>query len=281
MARRSSATQEQVSLAEQADRHALYQLAVNAPIAHIEFIRKVYRSMRKREPRVLKEDFCGTALMAATWAQRSPHNRAIGVDLDAEALAWGRRHNLERTTHNNTHDPARNHDLTRRVTLVHADVLEDSSHRADIVCALNFSYNLLLARHQLLAYLANARRNLLPGGLFLLDCIGGTEAVIDFSEERRCHDFTYIWSQQGFNPLDHSAECSISFAFPDGSRLEPAFAYRWRLWTMPELRDCLAEAGFTGLRIFWEYSTDAGDARHVEIDREQNQEIWLAYVVAW
>lgn len=276
MARRSSATQvelasEYASLADQADRHALYQRAVNAPVAHIDFIRKVYRSMRKREPRVLKEDFCGTALMASTWAQRSPHNRAIGVDLDADALAWGRQHNLER------HGPA----LARRVALVHADVLEDSSHRADIVCALNFSYNLLLARHQLLAYLRNARRSLLPDGLFLLDCIGGTEAVIDFAEERRCEEFTYIWSQQGFNPLDHSAQCSISFAFPDGSRIEPAFAYRWRLWTMPELRDCLAEAGFTGVRIFWEYSDDAGAARHVEIDREQNQEIWLAYVVAW
>ncbi len=277
MARRSSATRELApaceppSLAEQADRHALYQQAVNAPVTHIDFIRKVYRSMRKREPRVLKEDFCGTALMAATWAQRSPHNRAIGVDLDPDALAWGQRHNLE------LRGPA----LARRVALVHADVLEDSSHRADIVCALNFSHNLLLARHQLLAYLANARRSLLPGGLFLLDCIGGTEAIIDFSEERRCHDFTYIWSQRGFNPLDHSAACSISFAFPDGSRLEPAFAYRWRLWSMPELRDALAEAGFTGVRIFWEYSDDAGDPRYLEVDREQNQEIWLAYVVAW
>jgi SAM-dependent methyltransferase len=277
MARRSSATRElapacePLSLAEQADRHALYQQAVNAPATHIDFIRKVYRSMRKREPRVLKEDFCGTALMAATWAQRSPHNRAIGVDLDPDALAWGQRHNLE------LRGPA----LARRVALVHADVLEDSSHRADIVCALNFSHNLLLARHQLLAYLANARRSLLPGGLFLLDCIGGTEAIIDFSEERRCHDFTYIWSQRGFNPLDHSAACSISFAFPDGSRLEPAFAYRWRLWSMPELRDALAEAGFTGVRIFWEYSDDAGDPRYLEVDREQNQEIWLAYVVAW
>lgn len=277
MARRSSATRElapacePLSLAEQADRHALYQQAVNAPATHIDFIRKVYRSMRKREPRVLKEDFCGTALMAATWAQRSPHNRAIGVDLDPDALAWGQRHNLE------LRGPA----LARRVALVHADVLEDSSHRADIVCALNFSHNLLLARHQLLAYLANARRSLLPGGLFLLDCIGGTEAIIDFSEERRCHDFTYIWSQRGFNPLDHSADCSISFAFPDGSRLEPAFAYRWRLWSMPELRDALAEAGFTGVRIFWEYSDDAGDPRYLEVDREQNQEIWLAYVVAW
>ena len=276
MARRSSATRvdlaaEPTSLADQADRHALYQQAVNAPVAHIDFIRKVYRGMRKREPRVLKEDFCGTALMAAAWAQRSPHNRAIGVDLDAEALAWGQQHNLER------HGPS----LARRVALVQADVLEDSSHRADIICALNFSYNLLLARHQLLAYLRNARRGLLPGGLFLLDCSGGTEAVIDFAEERRCHDFTYIWSQQGFNPLDHSANCSISFAFPDGSRIEPAFAYRWRLWTMPELRDCLAEAGFTGIRIFWEYRDDAGDPRHVEIEREQNQEIWLAYVVAW
>ncbi len=271
MAPRSTATKIRVAtLAEQADRHELYQQAVNAPDANIDFIRKIYREMRGREPRVLKEDFCGTALMAAAWAQRSPLNRAIGVDLDAEALEWGRRHNIL----------AHGAGVARRVDLVHADVLEDSSQPADVVCALNFSYYLLTARRQLVQYFSNARASLRPGGLFVLDCMGGTEAVADFSEERDHDGFTYIWAQRGFNPLDHSSECSISFAFPDGSRLEPAFAYRWRMWTMPEIRDCLDEAGFTQLRIFWEYSDAGGEPDYVEIAREQNQEIWLTYIVA-
>jgi len=272
MAPRSTAASKllPVTLAERADRHALYQLAVNAPEDNLDFIQEVYREMRGRAPRTLKEDFCGTALMAVTWAQRSPHNRAVGVDFDAATLEWGRRNNLAPA------GPA----VARRVELVEGDVLDPSPHRADVVCALNFSYYLLTTRRRLVSYFANARRCLRPGGLFVLDCIGGTEAVADFEEERDCGEFSYIWAQRGFNPLDHTSRCSISFAFPDGSRLEPAFAYSWRMWTMPEIRDCLEEAGFGQVRIFWEYTGEGGEAEYAEVASEQNQEIWLTYLVA-
>jgi SAM-dependent methyltransferase len=256
------------TLADSADRHALYQQAVNAPESCIDFIRDIYHQTRGRHPRVLREDFCGTALLAAAWASHAPDHRAIGVDLDPEPLAWARRHNLAAL-------PAR-----RRVELVRADVLEDIPHRADVVCALNFSYYLLSTRRQLVTYFKRARRALLPGGLLVLDSLGGTEALCDFCEERDCGEFTYIWAQSGFNPLDHSSACTISFAFPDGSRLEPAFAYRWRMWTMPEIRDCLAEAGFPRVRIFWEHVDDDDNPAWIETVHEQNQEIWLTYVVA-
>jgi SAM-dependent methyltransferase len=256
------------TLAAAADRHALYQQAVNAPDACIEFICDVYRDMRGRLPRVLREDFCGTALLAATWAARSPQCRALGVDLDPEALAWGARHNL-------ADSPAR-----KRVELICADVLGDIPQRAEVVCALNFSYYLLTTRRRLVTYFKRARRALLPGGIFVLDSLGGTEAMCDYAEERDCGDFTYIWAQSGFNPLDHSSECTISFAFPDGSRVEPAFAYRWRMWTMPEIRDCLAEAGFTRVRIFWEEVDDDDNPMYVETNQAENQEIWLTYLVA-
>jgi SAM-dependent methyltransferase len=259
-----------LTLAERADRHALYQRAVNAPEENIDFIQKVYRQMRGRAPRTLKEDFCGTALMAVAWAQRSPLNRSIGVDFDGPTLAWGQHNNVAPA------GPA----VARRVTLVQGDVLEDSPHQADVVAALNFSYYLLTTRRQLVTYFMNARSSLKPGGLFVLDCIGGTEAVGDFQEERDCGEFSYIWAQRSFNPLDHSSACSISFAFPDGSRLDPAFAYTWRMWTMPEIRDCLEEAGFGQVRIFWEYTTDDEGAEYVEVSAEQNQEIWLTYLVA-
>lgn len=265
MARNAAST---ATTAGSADRHALYQRAVNAPEPCIDFIRDLYHDARGRWPRVLREDFCGTALLAVAWADRGPQHRSVGVDLDPEALAWARRHNLAAS-------PAKD-----RVELVEADVLEDTPHRADIVCALNFSYYLLTTRRQLVTYFKRARRALLPGGMLVLDSLGGTEALADFCEERDCGDFTYIWAQSGFNPLDHTSECTISFAFPDGSRIEPAFAYRWRMWTMPEIRDCLAEAGFTRVRIFWE-TVDEHDAPvYVETTHEQNQEIWLTYVVA-
>lgn len=255
------------TLAERADRHALYQQSVNAPAGDVAFIERIYTEAHGAPPRILREDFCGTALLAATWARRGPQRRAIGVDLDPEALAWGAHHNLG--------------DVADRVRLVHADVLEDRQLRADVVCALNFSYFLLRARAQLLAYFRGVRRDLRPGGIFVLDCLGGTCAIADFDEERDCDDFTYLWRQSGFNPLEHTARCTIGFAFPDGSRLDPAFSYQWRVWTLPELRDLLAEAGFAGLRVFWEYpDDDGGPSEYREVTREQTQEIWLTYLVA-
>lgn len=260
-------------LAEQADRFALYQAAVNAPGDNIEFIERVYGELHGHKPRVLREDFCGTALLAIEWARRSAQRRSIGVDLDAEALAWGARHNLS----------AAGPSVAARVQLVQADVLADSPHRADVTCALNFSYFLLPTRKQLLAYFSNVRRGLRPGGIFVLDCIGGTEAVADYREEREYDGFTYIWEQLEFNPLDHTARCAISFAFPDGSAIAPAFAYRWRVWTVPELRDCLEEAGFAATRVFWEYTAEGDDddaTDYREIAHEENQAIWLTYLVA-
>ena len=78
-----------------------------------------------------------------------------------------------------------------------------------------------------------------------------------------------------FDPLTHTARCTIGFAFPDGSRLDPAFDYRWRIYSIPELRDCLAEAGFARVRIFW----DDGDD-HRETEHEPDQDVWLVLVVA-
>ncbi len=231
---------------------------------------RIYNDWRGRAPRVLKEDFCGTALLAAAWAMRSPCNRATGVDIDAAVLEWGRHHNLV----------PRGPGVARRVTLVHGDVRVDHTAGSDVICALNCSCSLITTRAELVAYFINVRANLAPDGLFILDCMGGTDVLDDFEEHRDHGDFVYIWAQHGFNPLDHSAECSISFAFPDGSRLDKAFAYRWRVWTVPELRDCLAEAGFSQVRTYWDHGTNSPDLGISETTRAHTQELWLAYVVA-
>lgn len=43
-------------------------------------------------PEHLREDFCGTALISATWCRGDVRRTAIGLDIDREALEWGLDH---------------------------------------------------------------------------------------------------------------------------------------------------------------------------------------------
>lgn len=47
-------------------------------------------------PEHLREDFCGTALLASTWCRGDVARRtAMGLDIDRDALMWGLQHNGE------------------------------------------------------------------------------------------------------------------------------------------------------------------------------------------
>jgi hypothetical protein len=81
------------------DKYWLYQEAFQSPAEEVLWLETLFRHHRRREPELLREDFCGTALLCAQWVFSSPpgyERRAIGVDISAEALAWGRRHNQSR-----------------------------------------------------------------------------------------------------------------------------------------------------------------------------------------
>ena len=80
--------------ARTADRFELYQIAVQSPESDLEFLSRVYRRRNGAAPRHLREDFCGTAYLSATWARRAGRT-AEGFDLDADTLAWGSVHNVE------------------------------------------------------------------------------------------------------------------------------------------------------------------------------------------
>jgi hypothetical protein len=47
-------------------------------------------------------------------------------------------------------------------------------------------------------------------------------------------------------------DCHIHFHFDDGSKLKNAFSYHWRLYTLPELREILEEAGFARVTVYWQ-----------------------------
>ena len=265
-------------LADRADKHALYQVSVQSPGVDIEFFEEQFTKYRGRKPLRMREDFCGTALLSTVWCKSDPKRTALGVDLDAATLAWGRTHNLE---------PA-GPEVARRVKLAQADVRETRFAKVDLTLAMNFSYCVFHTREALATYFAAAHQGLVRDGVFVLEVYGGTESMSVMSEERPVRgNITYIWEQEKFNVLDHHTLCHISWRFKDESVLERAFTYDWRLWTLPELRELLLAAGFREVKFYFErvdgdeddeFLTGTGEfIARTEID---NQEAWLAYVVA-
>jgi SAM-dependent methyltransferase len=258
--------------AELADRHALYQASVQVPEADIEFFEMVYKRLRGKKPLVLREDFCGTAFLASTWVAGSPKRQAIGIDLDQPTLDWGRAHNLSKLP------PG----AKKRIELLRANVLDAVGPKADVACALNFSYCVFKTRELLRRYFEAALATLNDDGIFVTELYGGTEAIVEIEDEREIDDFTYVWDQALYNPITHDTLCHIHFKFPDRSRLDKAFTYDWRLWTVPEVRELLLEAGFRSVEIWWEGVDEDGEGsgEFQPTELEENQESWLVYIVA-
>lgn len=256
------------------DRHVLYQQAVQNVEAEIDFVDDTYKELRGRRAVLLREDFCGTANTSCEWVRRRPGNRAIGVDIDTDVLEWGRTHNLSRLS-----DSAR-----KRLTLRAEDVTKVRTEPVDIVLAMNFSYFCFKTRDALRGYFANVRRSLADGGLFIMDCYGGSESLVEQEEKRDIDgEFTYVWDQHKYDPISGHMLCHIHFHFNDGSKMRRAFSYDWRMWTLPEIREILAEAGYSNSTVYWEGTeeeTGEGDGNFEPAVSGDADPAWIAYIVA-
>ncbi len=270
--RKSKTKRKKTPLAQSADRHDLYQRSVQNPPADVYFMNKIFRRYRGRKPLSMKEDFCGTAYLSATWVKSNKQRTAIGVDLDQPTLDWGKAHNI---------DPLKPHQR-ERVTLVNANVLDITEPKVDVTCALNFSYCVFKTRQELLRYFQIAHKGLNREGMFFCELFGGTEAIVMLEEERDCGDFVYIWDQDKYNPITNEILCHIHFKMKDRSRVKKAFTYDWRLWTIPEVRETLLEAGFSQVDVWWDPVEDdpKGDDWYRKTEEEDNQEGWLVYFAA-
>ena len=263
-------------LAKVADRHTLYQLAVQSPDAEVSFVERTFRRLRGRAPLVLREDFCGTAAVCCEWVRRHRERRAFGVDLDASVLEWGRRHNLSHL------DP----DQAGRVTLLNDDVMQARTPPADALMAMNFSYWAFKDRATLGHYFRRAHEGLAPDGVLFLDAFGGYEAFQEMEEARELDEggwrFTYVWEQARFEPVTNHLVCHIHFAFPDRSRIDRAFTYDWRLWTLPEIQELLEEAGFNRVTVYWQGFDREGEpnGRFRPVTKGTADAGWIAYVTA-
>jgi hypothetical protein len=227
------------------DRHLLYELCTQTPARDVALLRAIHGGA----PRLLGEDFAGTAALSRAWVAAVRGGRAIAVDHDGDVLARA----------------GRSRRIARRVADVRA--VRD---RCDLLVALNFSIGELHARADLVDYLRGARRRLTRGGLFACDLYGGRGAWRTGTlRERRAlprgGKVDYEWEQRSADLLSGRVVDALHFRVSPkrggrGTELRDAFVYDWRLWSPPELGDALRDAGFAAVE-WWSRFEHARDGQ--------------------
>ena len=268
----AKAAKKHQTMADRADIHELYEQSVQNVEHEVEFLQATFEELRGRKAYLLREDFCGTASAACEWVKQGEEFQSIGVDFDASVLEWGRENRVGRLP---VSDQA-------RVRLIESDVLDVETPLVDILIAFNFSYWIFDTREKMLAYFRKAHAALKDDGVFFCDMFGGSEAQEETREKTKHDDFTYIWHQAEFHPVTHYMRTHIHFKFPDGSKIKKAFTYEWRLWSAPEIRELLLEAGFKNPTVYWEGDDEDGEGNG-EFSPEDKGEAdlaWIAYIVA-
>lgn len=267
-----NATARKPTMAEEADLHDLYEKAVQNVEHEVEFLQETFESIRGRKAYRLREDFCGTASASCQWVRQGEEYQAIGVDIDPAVLEWGRKNRVSKL-------PAADQ---ARVQLLESDVMTVDTASVDLLVAFNFSYFIFDTRDRLREYFRRAHAALVDDGLYFIDLFGGPEAQEETKEKTKHKGFTYIWHQAEFHPVTNYIRCHIHFKFRDGSKIKKAFTYEWRLWSAPELREILLEAGFRKATVYWEGEDEDGEGNGVFTPDEKGEAdlAWIAYIVA-
>ena len=93
--------------------------------------------------------------------------------------------------------------------------------------------------------------------------------------------YTYYWHQKSFDPINHHGHYAIHFRSPDGVLHKDAFTYDWRVWTIPEVKELMLEAGFKRVAVYWESSDKNGDGtgEYLRTESGDNAYSWIALVV--
>jgi len=118
----------------------------------------------------------------------------------------------------------------------------------------------------------------------VLDLMGGSDVLIEEQEDvHKYKGFKYVWEEARFDPLSHHCRFHIHFRFKDGSALEKAFTYDWRMWSIPEAREILLDVGFKEVHVYWEgIDPDTGEGNDIydRVTEAEADAVWIAYLVA-
>jgi SAM-dependent methyltransferase len=257
------------------NKYSLYELSVQTPNFHTEWFYKLYQEVTQKEARSLREDFCGTFQMSCEWVQLHPKNTALSLDLDPEPLKYGKDNNRTKLSDHQK----------RRLRVVQQDVLIPTQQLSDLIIACNFSFFIFKQRELLRKYFKSCLQSLNPGGVLLLETVGGP-GMIEHGRETKTvqwnkqKKFKYTWHQKVFDPITHFGQYAIHWKLWDGTILKDAFTYDWRLWSIPELREILAEAGFSKSLVYWETEhRGRGTGEYMQMENGDNAFSWIAYVL--
>lgn len=231
------------------ERHILYELCVQRPGLVVELIRSAHAAAANpgtSPARVMHEDFSGTGAVSRMWVATDQQARAVATDLDPEALAYGASRAAESQL-----APTRLHWHQGDVRLP-----DEQSHTqlADAIFVGNFSIGELHTRGELIAYLRNARSRLNRSGVFICDTYGGA-AAFRTGLVHRTHTgrepaerILYTWEQRSIDAYTARVANALHFRVEHGGEIIAehfdAFVYHWRLWSVPELREAMRQAGF-------------------------------------
>lgn len=251
------------------ERFALYEATVLSPEFEVQFLAERFLDAIGRPPRHLREDFCGTAAIARAFVTKEAERTAIGVDIDRPTLAFAE-------------DKCRQQELHHRLTFRCADVCTLDDAPADIISAQNFSWCGLHERERLLHYFSRCRRALAQGGVLVIDLLGGSAREVAGHQSRRdAGPCVVTFRQKTFDVVSRRAHFAIDFTL-GGRTHRDAFQYDWRLWTIPETKDLLREAGFDAADVFFEERDQFGAAtsRYRRADSAEGESLFVCYLVA-
>jgi len=252
------------------DKHDLYELCVQNPEALIPLLNAIHSNA----PLTLAEDFSGTAILSHQWVEQSDQHRAIATYLDQEAL--------------NKHG---NHPQIKK----HLANVNDAIDPADILFVGNFSIGYHHTRAELITYLKKAHARLeKSNGIFLCDTYGGENAYTlggvhrptPMGDGRLCR---YTWEQRDADPLTGMVTDVIHFRIEHAGTIteeyDDAFTYHWRLWSVPELRDAMREAGFKQVQCYSKLPDaidDEGNAyiNPIQDPQEELEESFIVLIAA-
>lgn len=262
---------------------ACYELTVQSPRHIVSMLRAIHGG----QPIVLREDFCGSAAVATRWCKEASEQgsaaRAVGVDLDAAALARAAAGTAAAG-------------VADRVALLCADAVTcppAADDGADIIFVGNFSIGYIHSRADLVAYLRRCRDRLsrgnagFGGGVFICDLYGGAGAFrlgsLDRTHMGRGNEVIhYHWEHEAADPMTGLVTNSISFrVVVNGEQVAHyarAFVYHWRLWSLSELREALVEAGFQAVEFYKDLNLAPGEAAVAVSDPRDLGEDWVVMV---
>jgi hypothetical protein len=255
--------------------YLLYERSVQRAKEQVKFLDESFESETGKKAILLREDFCGTFWISTEWIKADPRHRAIALDLDAKPLNYGRK----------THLKPLSAEQKSRLEIYKKNVLTPPKKKVDLICACNFSFFSLKTEALLFKYFKAAHDSLTTNGGLMLEMAGGAGFIETGIESKAIRsrelNFRYYWEQKSYDPITQEGHYAIHFKMKDGEKIQNAFQYDWRIWTIKEIKFLMKLAGFRRSVVYWEASDPSGEGtgEYVAMENGDNAHSWMCYVM--